>query len=97
MPPSLANRVLALALPKPGVAPIAGIGTHWEQIQEVRQLLLSTGSIFKGAKPQQAPIPNVAGAALNVETLKPLLSRLADDNGNVLMVTIPDLEVENLD
>eukprot|EP00435_Cladocopium_sp_Y103_P025139 s169_g6.t1 len=71
-----------LMLPRPGVADIAGMGDAWESVQEVRQLLLTTGSIFKCKSDGRPVLLNVAGAALNVPTLKPLLQRLADDQGN---------------
>ena len=82
---------------KPGVADITGLGLVWESTQEVRKLVLNTGSIFKCKSDGQPVTPNVAGAALNVPTLIPLMNRLADSQKNVNMVCIPDLEAENLD
>jgi hypothetical protein len=82
--------------PKPGVADIAELRLVWGSTQDVRQLVLNTGSVFKTKSDGQPVSPNVAGAALNVPTLIPLMQRLADPQGNVNMVCIPDLEAENL-
>jgi hypothetical protein len=82
--------------PKPGVADIAELRLVWESTQDVRQLVLNTGSVFKTKSDGQPVSPNVAGAALNVPTLIPLMQRLADPQGNVNMVCIADLEAENL-
>lgn len=77
-------------------ANIEGLGEEWEQAGEVRKMLRSSGSIFKPTAPGETVSINVKTASVNVDTLLPLLQRLADEDGNVHMVTIPDLEAEPL-
>ncbi|CAK9058726.1 unnamed protein product, partial [Durusdinium trenchii] len=70
----------------------------WESCAQVRRLLRDTHSIFELEKGQDAPTINVKFASLNSEVLLPLMKALRAEGGDeVLMVTVPDLETNNLE
>ena len=75
-------------------ADIDGVYEGWENSQEVRRVLVDTGSIFQGAP--DLPDLNVKTACKNKAALIPLVKRLATPDGSVLMVAIPDLTTEIL-
>lgn len=77
-------------------ASILGVATEWEQSAEVRRRILESGSIFVSESGGGLPSLTVKGASINRAALLPLAGRLADGQGTVNMVTIPDLISENL-
>ena len=77
-------------------ADIAGVHREWEDVATVRQQFRAYGSIFRDQNPSDTPHVNVKGAILNVDALLPLARRLANANGDVRMVSIPDLVKELL-
>ena len=62
----------------------------------VRQQFRAYGSIFRDQNPSDTLHVNVKGAVLKIEALLPLARRLANSNGDVRMVSIPDLVQELL-
>ena len=67
-------------------ADIDGVYEDWENSQEVRRVLVDTGSIFLGAP--DLPHLTVKGACENKAALIPLVKRLATSDGSVVMVAI---------
>lgn len=78
-------------------ANILELAEDWERVPEVRQLVRKESSIFMSSGDAFLPKACVKDAVLNRAALTPLLKRLPDDNGRVLMVAIPDLEREPLE
>ena len=87
--------LLGMAVDNPR-ADIAGVHREWEEASAVRQQFRAYGSIFRDQNPSDTPHVNVKGAVLNIEALLPLARRLANRNGDVRMVSIPDLVQELL-
>lgn len=77
-------------------ADIGGLGAAWEEQAPLRQWVLEKGTLFKSCNGDDYPLANVKTAALNASVLLPLMGCLADEDGSVRMVTIPDLGRECL-
>lgn len=78
-------------------ADISHVCKEWEDVKAVRQHVIKHKVLFKGASGHtDNPSINMKTAILNKAVLLPLAGRLADDHGQCLMVTIPDLQTETL-
>lgn len=77
-------------------ANILNVHQEWEDSYNVRSQLRGYGGIFRAAKREDLPHVNVQTAIINSDVLIPLAKRMGSPDGDVLMVSIPDLKKEFL-
>ena len=77
-------------------ADILNVHQEWEDCYNVRSQLRGWGGVFRAAKRDALPHVNVQTAIINSDVLIPLAKRMGAPDGDVLMVSIPDLKREFL-
>ena len=77
-------------------ANIFDVHKEWEDSYNIRSQLRDFGGVFRAAKREDLPHVNVQTAIINSDVLIPLAKRMGAPDGDVLMVSIPDLKTEFL-
>ena len=72
------------------------VGREWERSEEMREQVRQRRQLLLWDDPSTRKI-NIANAALNFISLKPLAQRLRGENGDVGMHSVPDIKRQFLD